>query len=116
MKRGGTGANGDRPCATEPKPALGKRTMTDSTVGPCSPKDEPPAGWAVLLALLAGWGITLRLVLLICVPVAAVVAIVALIVIYLGAVGVGALLTLGGGGYGTKRLLARRRRRHAVRS
>lgn len=38
----------------------------------------------------------------------------ALIVIYLGAVGVGALLTLGSGGYGTKRLLARHRRRRAA--
>lgn len=59
--------------------------------------------------LLADWGITLLLVLLIGVPIAAVVAIVALVVIYLGAVGVGALLTLGGGG--TTWLLARRRRR-----
>jgi hypothetical protein len=64
----------------------------------------------VLLALLASWGITLRLVLLIGVPVVAVVVIVALVVIYLGAVGVGALVTLGGGSYGTKRLLSRRRR------
>jgi hypothetical protein len=85
--------------------------MTPSTVGPCSPKDEPPVGWGVLLALLAGWGITLRLVLLICVPIAAIVAIVALVVIYLGAVGVGALVTLGGGGYGATRLLTRRQRR-----
>ena len=82
--------------------------MTHSIVGPCPP-NEPPTGWAVLLALLASWGITLRLVLLICVPVTAVVAIVALVVIYLGAVGVGALVTLGGGG--TTWLLARRRRR-----
>ncbi|MGH3898089.1 MAG: hypothetical protein ACRDTA_07495 [Pseudonocardiaceae bacterium] len=85
--------------------------MTDTTVGPCPPKDEHPTGWAVLLALLADWGIALRLVLLVCVPMAAVVVIVALVVIYLGAVGVGALLTLGGGGYGTRRLLARRWRR-----
>jgi hypothetical protein len=84
--------------------------MTQSTLGPRAPKNEPPAGWGVLLAILAGWGITLRLVLLLCIPIAAVVFIVALVVIYLGALGVGALLTLGGGGYGTKRLLARRRR------
>jgi hypothetical protein len=87
--------------------------MTDSTVGPCSPKDEPPDGWGVLLALLAGWGIALRLVLLICVPLAAVVAIVALLAIYLGPVGVGALVTLSGGGYGATRVLARRRRRRS---
>jgi hypothetical protein len=49
---------------------------------------------------------------LICVPTTAVVAIVALVVIYLGVVGVGALLTLGGG-YGTKRLLARHQRRRS---
>jgi hypothetical protein len=84
--------------------------MTHSTLGPRAPKNEPPAGWGVLLAILAGWGITLRLVLLLCIPIAAVVFIVALVVIYLGALGVGALLTLGGGGYGTKRLVARRRR------
>lgn len=88
--------------------------MTDSSLSPCPPKDERPTGWGVLLALLAGWGITLRLVLLICVPTAAVVAIVALIVIYLGAVGVAALLTSTGGGYGIKRFLARRRRRRAA--
>jgi hypothetical protein len=87
--------------------------MTNSTVGPCPPKDEPPASWGVLLALLAGWGITLRLVLLICGPTTAVVAIVALVVIYLGAVGVGALVTLGGGGYGIERFLARRRSRRS---
>jgi hypothetical protein len=87
--------------------------MTDSSLGHREPENEPPAGWGILLALLAGWGITLRLVLLICVPIAAVVMIVALVVIYLGAVGVGALVTLGGGGYGTKRFLARRRRRVA---
>jgi hypothetical protein len=50
---------------------------------------------------------------LICVPTTAVVAIVALVVIYLGVVGVGVLLTLGGGGYGTKRLLARHQRRRS---
>jgi hypothetical protein len=83
--------------------------MTDSTLGPCSPKDEPLVGWGVLLALLKDWGITLRLVLLIGVPITAVVAIVALVVIYLGAVGVGAPLTLGGGG--TTWLLACCRRR-----
>lgn len=85
--------------------------MADSTLGPCSPKNEPPAGWGVLLALLAGWGITLRLVLLICVPIAAFVAVVALVVIHLGTVDVGVLITLGSGGYGTKRPLARHRRR-----
>jgi hypothetical protein len=70
----------------------------------------------VLLALLAGWGITLRLVLLICVPIAAVVvivalvvAIIALVVIYLGPIGVGALVVSGSGGYGVKRFLGRRR-------
>jgi hypothetical protein len=76
----------------------------------CSPKGEPPSGWGVLLAVLAGWGVTLRLVLLIGVPIAAVVVIVALVVIYLGAVGVGALVTLGGGGYGAQRFLVYRRR------
>jgi len=89
--------------------------MTNPTVGPCSPKDEPPVGWGVLLAL-KDWGITLRLVLLICVPLAAVVTIVALVVICVGAVVVGALVTLGGGGWGTTRLLARRRVRRAARS
>jgi hypothetical protein len=83
--------------------------MTTTSVSPRQP-DEPPTGWGVLLAILGGWDITLRLVLLICVPVVAVVAVVALVVIYLGAIGVGTLLTLGGGGYGTKQLLARRRR------
>jgi hypothetical protein len=87
--------------------------MTDTILGPCPPKNEPPHGWAVLLALLACWGITLRLVLLLCIPIAAVVVIVALVVVYLGPIGVGALLTLGGGGYGTKRLLARRGRRRS---
>jgi hypothetical protein len=82
--------------------------MTNPILGPCPPTNEPPHGWAVLLALLACWSITLRLVLLLCVPIAAivlivalVVAIVALVVIYLGPIGVGALLTLGGG-YGIK--------------
>lgn len=83
--------------------------MTTRSVIPCAPEDEPPAGWAVLLALLADWGIALRLVLLIGVPITAAVVIVALLVIHLGPVGVGALLTLGGGGWGTTRLLARRR-------
>jgi hypothetical protein len=46
----------------------------------------------------------------------AVVVIVALVVTYLGAVGVGALVTLGGGGYGTKRLLSRRRPRRGAKS
>lgn len=86
--------------------------MTTPSVNPCPPKDEQPAGWAaVLLAILAGWGSTLRLVLLIGVPIAAVVAIVALVAIYLGPIGVGALLAASaGGGYGIKRFLARRRR------
>jgi hypothetical protein len=75
--------------------------MADASLGPCPPKDEPPHGWGVLLVLLAGWGITLRLVVLIGVPIVAVVVIVALVVIYLGAAGVGALLTLGV--YGIKR-------------
>lgn len=67
--------------------------MTNSIVGPCPPKDEPPACCGVLLALLASWGITLRLVLVICILSAVVVVIVALVVIYLGAVGVGAVLS-----------------------
>lgn len=83
--------------------------MTTRSVNPCPP-DGPPTGWGVLLAILAGWDITLRLVLLIGVPIAALVVIVALVVIYLGVVGVGTLLTLGGGGYGAKRFVARRRR------
>lgn len=91
--------------------------MTAPSVDPCLPKDEPPAGWGVLLALLAGWGITLRLVLLICIPIAAVVTIIALIVIHLGPVGAGALLTgSAGSGYGIKRFLAGRRRRCAMRN
>jgi hypothetical protein len=90
--------------------------MTTTSVNPCPPKDEPPHGWAVLLALLACWGITLRLALLLCVPIVAVVVIVALVVTYLGAVGVGALVTLGGGDYGTKRLLSRRRPRRGAKS
>jgi hypothetical protein len=85
--------------------------MTTRSVDPCPPKDEPPDGWGVLLAILENWGITGRLVVLICVPIVAVVVIVALIVIHLGAVGVAALLTTGGGGYGVKRFLARCRRR-----
>jgi hypothetical protein len=89
--------------------------MTNSTLGPRAPKNEPPAGWGILLALLAGWGTTLRLVLLIGVPIVAVVAVVAIVVIYLGPVGVGALVTLGGGGYGTTRFLARRRWRRRAR-
>lgn len=84
--------------------------MTTRSVDPC-PSEKPPTGWGVVLALLGGWGITLRLVLVICVPIAAVVVIVALVVIYVGAVGVGALLTLGGGGYGTTWLLAQHRGR-----
>lgn len=90
--------------------------MTTRIVDPCSPRDEPPAGWGVLLALLENWGITGRLALLICIPIAAVVAIVALVVIYLGAAGVAALLTSASGGYSIKRFLARSRRRRATRS
>jgi hypothetical protein len=56
--------------------------MTDSILGPCPPKDEPPAGWGVLLALLAGWGITGRLALLISIPIAAIVVVVVVVVIY----------------------------------
>lgn len=85
--------------------------MTDPILGPRAPKNEPPVGWGVLLAVLEDWGTVLRLVLLICVPIAALVTIVALVAIYLGPIGVGALLTLGGGGYGTTRLLAYRRHR-----
>jgi hypothetical protein len=51
--------------------------MTASRVDRCSPKDEPPAGWGVLLGLLGGWGITLRLVLLIYALMAVLVLIVA---------------------------------------
>jgi hypothetical protein len=79
--------------------------MTTPIVDTCSPKDEPPAGWGVLLALLENWEITGRLVLLICIPIAAVVAIVALVVIHLGAVGVAALLTSASGGYSIQRFL-----------
>lgn len=88
--------------------------MTTPSVDPCPPKDEPPTGWGVLIALLEEWGRTLRLMLLIGVPIAAVVVIVALVVIYLGPIGVGALLTASaGGGYGIKRLIAGRRRRRS---
>ena len=113
MKQGGPDATGTAPMPSNPNPRGGRERMTTPSVDPSWPEDEPPASWGVLLALLAGWGITLRLVLLICVPIAAVVAIVALIVIYLGTVGVAALLTGGGGGYGIKRLLTRHRRRRA---
>lgn len=99
---------------SNPNPCKGSELMTTRIVGSCSSKDEPPAGWGVLLALLEDWGTVLRLVLLLCIPIAAVVAIVALVVVYLGAVGVGALLTLGSSGYGTRRLLTRRRRRRAA--
>jgi hypothetical protein len=62
----------------------------------------------VLLAILAGWGITLRLGLLLCILLAAAVVIVALVVIYLGPLGATAVLTGGaGGGYGIKRVLSR---------
>jgi hypothetical protein len=90
--------------------------MTHSILGSRAHKDEPPHGWGVLLALLEDWGTVLRLVLLICVPIAALVVIVALVAIYLGPIGVGALLTGGGSGYGVKRYLARCRRRQAKNS
>lgn len=96
---------------SNPNPGQGRELMTTRIVDSCSPKDEPPAGWGVLLALLEDWGTVLRLVLLLCIPIAAVVTIIALVVIYLGAVGVGALFTLGSGGYSTQRFLTRRRRR-----
>jgi hypothetical protein len=90
--------------------------MTGSILSPRPPKDEPPHGWGVLLALLKDWGITGRFVVLIGVPIAAVVvivalvvAIIALVVIYLGPIGVGALVVSGSGGYGIKRLIDRRR-------
>jgi hypothetical protein len=85
--------------------------MTDSTLGPRVPKNESPTGWGVLLALLAGWPITLRLGLLLSILLAGVVAIVALVVIYLGPIGATAVLTGGaGGGYGVKRFFCRRGR------
>lgn len=91
--------------------------MADSTLGPCWPKNEPPTGWAVLLALLAGWGVTLRLGLLLSILLAAVVAIVALVVIYLGPIGATAVLTGGtGGGYVVKRFICRHRPHHTIRS
>jgi hypothetical protein len=86
--------------------------MTNTTLGPRAPKNEPPTGWAVLLAILAGWPITLRLGLLLSILLAAIVGIVALVVIYLGPLGATAALTGGaGGGYGIKRFFGRRRRR-----
>jgi hypothetical protein len=85
--------------------------MADPTLGPRTPKNEPPTGWAVLLAVLAGWPITLRLGLLLSILLVAVVAIVALVVICLGPIGATAVLTGGaGGGYGVKRFFCRRRR------
>lgn len=84
--------------------------MTRSSVSPCPPYDEPPTGLDVLLAILKDWAVTLRLMVLLLIPIVAVVVIVALIVMHLGPVGAGALLTGAGGGYGIKRLLARRRR------
>jgi hypothetical protein len=85
--------------------------MTNSTLGPRAPKNEPPTGWGVLLTVLAGWAITLRLGLLLCILLAAIVAIVALVVISLGPIGATAVLTGGaGGGYGVKRFICRRRR------
>jgi hypothetical protein len=90
--------------------------MTDSTLGPRTPKYEPPTGWAVLLAILAGWPITLRLGLLLSILLAAVIAIVALVVIYLGPFGATAVLTGGaGGGYGVKRFFCRHRRHRTTR-
>jgi hypothetical protein len=46
-------------------------------------------------------------------PTAAVVGVVAIVAIYLSPVGVGALLTLAGGGYGTTRYLTRGQRQKA---
>jgi hypothetical protein len=109
MKRGGP-LQRNRPYAIEPAPVQGKRTMTDSTLGPRAPKNEASTGWAVLLAILAGWPITLRLGLLLSILLAAVVAIVALVVIYLGPISATAVITGGaGGGYGVKRFFCRRR-------
>jgi hypothetical protein len=68
--------------------------MTTPSVDPRPPKNERPTGWGALLAILENWGSTGRMVVLSCIPIAAVVAIVALVVIYLGAIGVGALLLL----------------------
>jgi hypothetical protein len=79
-----------------------------TSADPSAPHDERSTSWAVLLILLGGWGITLRLVLLISVPI---VVIVELLVIHLGTVDVSALLT--GGGYGLGWFLARRRRRQS---
>lgn len=74
---------------------------------------HPPDGPSCL-ALLEDWGITLRLMLLICVPIAAIIVIVALLAINLGPIGVGTLLTSGaGGGYGLKQFLVHRRRRRS---
>jgi hypothetical protein len=91
--------------------------MTDFTVGPSSPQDEPPTGWGVLLALLKGWGIALRLALLLSLALVAVVVIVALIVMNLGPVGTGALLTGGvGGSYSIARFVGRRRHHRTAKS
>jgi hypothetical protein len=83
-----------------------KRTLPHSTVSASSPTNVP-TGWAVLLALLAGWGITLRLGLLLVIPLAAVIVIVVLVVIYPGSLVATAVLTGGaGGGYhGIRRLV-----------
>lgn len=86
--------------------------MPRYTVSPCSPTNEP-TGWAVLLALLGDWGITLRLGLLLVIPLAAVVFIVvlvvALVVIYSSSLLATAVLA---GGYsGIKWLIGRRQRR-----
>jgi len=68
-----------------------------------------------LLALLKDWGSTLRLALLLCIPMAMIVVIVALVVIYLGPLGATAVVTGGaGGGYGVKRLVSCRRRHHTA--
>lgn len=62
-----------------------------------------------LLALLDTWGVTLRLALLMLLPITAMILIVAVIAIYLGPVGVGALLTTAAGGYGVRRHLTQGR-------
>ncbi|MGH3575620.1 MAG: hypothetical protein ACRDQV_00870 [Pseudonocardiaceae bacterium] len=92
-----------------------KRTIRRHTVSPYSPTNEP-TGWAVLLlALLAGWGITLRLGLLLVLPLAAIVVIVVLVVIYPGPLVTTAVLTgaVGGGCHGIEWLIGRRRRRRS---
>jgi hypothetical protein len=75
--------NGNRSCVIEPDPCKGMRT-NDWFYRKLPPAGRTSNRLEVLLALLDGWGVTLRLVLLICVPITAVVAIVAVMVIYLG--------------------------------